>query len=256
MAQLSYSQLMNATNQSQTNDGSKNSYNKVTFFSLKNNGEEAYVRFILDEPEKDMEILSTHEITVNSKKRKINCIKTNNDPSTCPFCANNEPTKTRIYLKLIEYGRDENGEVKASPKVWERPFRFLMDSGLKGYMDDYGNELSSLIFKVSRSGEAGSSATTYPIRPVSPKLQQAMDPKCPLDKSLFDGYKALGTIVFDKTADEIKIYQTTGNFPQKTGTKPEGNTTAGNPATISATAKTAKETTKNSFIIDEDGLVF
>ena len=82
--------------------GSDNS-NQVKFFNLKNNNDEATVRFMYKDSS-EFEILSVHTVLVGGKYRKVNCLRTAKDPvDMCPLCAGNIPLQQRFFINILEY---------------------------------------------------------------------------------------------------------------------------------------------------------
>lgn len=171
---------------------------RVGFFTLKNDGDEAIVRIMHDSPE-DFDILAVHQTTVDGKFRNVSCLRNPSDPmDMCPFCAANKKFATRLYIHLIQYVRDENNQIVAQPKVWERSTAYAKQ--LAEYINEYG-PLSDMIFKIKRSGAKGSMDTTYTIIPANAKLYP--EDIYARDSSLFDGYEALGHAVLDKNYEEM-----------------------------------------------------
>ena len=64
-----------------------NTMNQVSFFGLKNNRDEAIVRFAFDNLDQ-LEFVTVHNVSVNGKYRKANCIRESlSDPvDNCPLC--------------------------------------------------------------------------------------------------------------------------------------------------------------------------
>lgn len=228
MAQFTFSQMVAAEKQSinnnQANGGNGNNYNSVTFFSLKNDQEKAFVRFIFDKPDEDLECLATHEVYIGGKARKINCLRESaSDPlEKCPICQRTAGIKNRAYLKMIQYTKDSEGNYVASPKVWERSISFIKNS-IVPLQQFYPNGISEAICQITRIGKAGSKETTYNIMPV-PNVSPELQKKCVLDKNLFKNYKALGTIVLNKSYNEILSAINSGEYQIRT-TTPAGNDT-------------------------------
>ena len=205
--------------------------NGVGFFSLKNDGDEAIVRFMYDDT-KSFEVLATHSIQVNGKFRRISCISTPNQPLTsCPFCEKGEKVDYRFFIHLLQYTKNPDGSVSVEPKVWERSISYA--NKLKEYLNNYG-PLSDVICKIVRHGKAGDMKTDYEIIPNLSK-QVYRDEVFVKKTGCFDNYKALGRVVLDKNVGEIKEYFATGNFPMKEKEEqkaPEGFTqvvTSGDP---------------------------
>lgn len=192
---------------------SNNAGNDINFFTLRNDNDEAIVRFMCDSVE-DFEILTVHDIQIGGKYRKINCIRDFRDPvENCPLCASGTKINQRFFIKMIQYDKstDSAGNVIITPKaaVWERSTAYAKT--LKSYLDNYG-PLSDIICKVIRHGKAGDMQTTYEI---VPNLNKNIykDEIYVKDSNIFGNFNAFGTIVMDRTYDEIMQFQMTGQFP-------------------------------------------
>ena len=182
---------------------------QVGFFTLKNNGDEAIVRFMHDDTN-SFEILGTHQIRVNGKFRRINCIRNPQDPiSACPFCESGEKLDYRFYIHLLQYTNNPDGTVSVEPKVWERSISYA--NKLREYITNYG-PMSDVICKIVRHGEPGDMKTEFEIIPNLNK-QIYRDDVFVKKPELFDGYKALGRVVLDRSKEDINVYLNTGNFP-------------------------------------------
>ena len=181
---------------------------RVGFFALKNDGDEAIVR-IMHDSTADFDMCAVHNVDIgNGRKRNVNCIRTPKEPiDNCPLCAANVPVYTKIFIHLIEYVRDDQGQIQALPRVFERPASYA--NTLKQLLDEYG-PLSDNIFKIKRSGAPKSRDTRYNIMYASPAVYRPdLYPKKP---ELFEGYKAVGNAVVDKTADELMDLCYTNGF--------------------------------------------
>ena len=193
---------------------SNNNGSDVGFFTLKNDNDEAIVRFMCDSTD-DFEILTVHDIKIGDRFRKVNCIRGFYDPvENCPLCASGTKINQRFFIKMIQYDKvpdPVNGMVKIVPKamVWERSTAYAKT--LKSYLDNYG-PLSDVICKIIRHGKAGDMQTTYEI---VPNLNKAIykDEIYVKDPTIFGDFNAFGTIVMDRTYDEIMQFQMTGQFP-------------------------------------------
>lgn len=193
---------------------SNNTGNDINFFTLRNDNDEAIVRFMCDSTD-DFEILTVHDIQIGGKYRKINCIRDFRDPvENCPLCASGTKINQRFFIKMIQYEKTTDpatGNVIVTPKaaVWERSTAYAKT--LKSYLDNYG-PLSDIICKVIRHGKAGDMQTTYEI---VPNLNKNIyrDDVYVKDVNIFGGFNAFGTIVMDRTYDEIMQFQMTGQFP-------------------------------------------
>lgn len=194
---------------------SNNSGSDVGFFTLRNDNDEAIVRFMCDSID-DFEILTVHDIQIAGKFRKVNCIRDFNDPiDKCPLCASGTKINQRFFIKMIQYNKttDAAGNVVITPKamIWERSTQYAKT--LKSYLDNYG-PLSDIICKIIRHGKAGDMQTTYEI---VPNLNKTIyrDEVYVKDVNIFGDFNAFGTIVMDRTYDEIVQFQMTSQFPQR-----------------------------------------
>lgn len=203
MAKVSFNTAVSTLN-TENNGG-----NGVSFFSLKNDGDEAIVRIMHDSVD-DFDILTTHPITVGGKFRSINCIREPRDPmDKCPLCQNGTKVQSRIFIHMVQYINHPDGSVEAKPVVWERSITYA--TKLKNDIDEYG-PLSNCIFKIRRNGKAGDMQTTYDMRLGNPAMyNEANYPKL---TDAFKGYTALGTVVLDKNFDEMQTFVTSGAFPE------------------------------------------
>ena len=194
MAQISYEDFQTSKEEREV----RNSSLRVPFFYLKNDQDEALVRFMHNSPQ-DFDIMYVHTAVVNGKRRKVNCIR---DPrssiSDCPLCESGSKLQTNIYIHLVEYTRDETGAIVATPKIWERTSSYI--TTLKNLCDEYP-PLSDNLFKIKRNGAAGSVDTTYSIMYASPAIYKSdMYQK---DEHCFDNIKALGSCVLDMNYDSL-----------------------------------------------------
>lgn len=183
--------------------------NQVGIFSLKEDGDEAIVRF-LDDKVEDLEIFTIHDGKFNGKYRRVSCMRTSaNDPiSKCPMCDAGRDLKRRVFIHLLQYTTDANGNIVAEPKVWDRGVDFV--AKIRNYMEEYA-PLSNNIFKVRRNGAAGETKTTYDIMLASPSIYT--EANYPKEEDAFVGYEVLGHLVLDKTEDDMNYYLKYGSFP-------------------------------------------
>ena len=208
MAKVSFKDVM-----TQQNNNSSNNNSRVSFFTLRNDKDTALVRFMYDSVD-DFEILSYHQGMVNGKERKINCVRGGDEPiSSCPLCSQGLNTSTRIFIRLIHY-TVENGQVVATPKVWERSIAYAKQ--LSDFINMYGS-LKSCLFQVTRNGAPGSRDTSYSIAYAPDKVYPPES--YPYTGNEFDGYNALGTIVMDASKEDLEYYINYGMFPQREDSK-------------------------------------
>lgn len=172
---------------------------RVGFFGLKDDGDEAIVRFAYSNPD-EIEVFTTHAVTINGKFRKVNCLRTFKDPiDNCPLCAAGQNFQQRVYIKLIEYVRNDDGTITPTPKVWERSSSYVQI--LTNLFTEYG-DISDCVFKIKRAGAKGDMKTTYSIMFGNPSIYNSQ--LYPKDFSAFENYKILGGPLMDKNYDELK----------------------------------------------------
>lgn len=216
MARISYEDFENQQNQQPANPvftAGSHQTNYVRYFSLKNDGDEAIVRFMYENASQ-FDILTVHTTKLNNWDRKISCIRDPREPiNNCPFCKAGRKVEQKFFIKLIEYTKDEHGNVVATPKIWERSAIYVKT--LKSFMDEY-SPISDYVFKIKRAGKAGDKSTTYTILPCNPAVYSPAVYK--KDESLFSNYKVLGNFVLDKNFDEMyaMLGGTTQQEPQAT----------------------------------------
>ena len=197
MSQVSYQAFQTNKEEREARQNSP----RISFFGLKNDGDEAVVRFMHNSPE-DFDIMYVHPVTINGKYRKVNCIREPKQPITdCPLCAAKQSLQTKVYIHLLEYVKDEQGNITAVPKIWERTSGYI--TTLKNLCDEY-SPLSDNLFKIKRNGAAGSLNTTYAIVYARPEIYR---PDVYIkDETAFENIRALGTAVIDKDYNGLLEY--------------------------------------------------
>ena len=193
MAQVTFNDLQNTFN-NQNNTGKS----RIGYFSLKNDNDEALVR-VMHDSVSDFDIVTGHTVPQGNAYPFINCIRNANDPvDMCPLCSSGAKLEKKIYIHLIEYVT-KDGKTYANAKVFGRTLKYA--NKLKSLIDTYG-PLSDIVCKVVRHGKAGAKDTEYEFLPlpVNEKYSEENYPKHP---EYFEGYKAVGTAVQDKTYEEL-----------------------------------------------------
>lgn len=213
----------------------KNDFKVGYFNSLKDNGDEAIVRFAYESP-KDFEVVTVHRVLVGEFYRSISCLKEDGDPvEKCPLCASGENKQlSKVYIKLLDYTYDETGKVVATPKVWERP-ALMISEIINAYVTaiDQGlilptSKISDVIFKIRRDGVKGSRDTKYRVMAANPNMYS---PEVYVkDLSAFEGFTAAHHSYMVKTAEEISTFLTTGAFPVKEKKTTTGTESVSTPA--------------------------
>lgn len=179
----------------------------MSYFSLKNDGDEAIVRILHDTTD-SFDIFACHQAKYNGKDRYVNCLRDPHDPvEKCPFCEAGEKLSYQFYIHLIEYVTGENGQIIPTAKIWQRGMSYA--NTIKNLISEYGN-LSDVVFKIKRSGAAGSRDTTYSIMMANPNVYRSdLYPKV----DLFGDYQVLGAAVLNKSFEDMNTYINTGAFP-------------------------------------------
>ena len=174
-----------------------------SFFSLKNDGDVANVRFMYNKMD-DVVGYAVHEITVDDKKRYVNCLREYNEPkSKCPFCEANNFQRAKLYIPVYDV---EEGEVR----IWERGKNFFQKmAALCARYSSADIPLVGHTFDIERHGKKGDTGTVYEIYETGSDGTRLEDlPEVP---------EVLGTIILDKTADEMREFLDTGYFPNNDG---------------------------------------
>ena len=149
--------------QEQGNDGNtQKQYSgrsrSVGYFSLKDDGNSAIVRFLVDDIN-DVPVYAVHRVSINGKMRAVSCIREPKDPvDKCPLCSSEKQLQYRIYVPMLEYVTDEHNNVQVYARIWERPASY--SGKLSSLISEYG-PLSDNVFKIVRNGRAGERGTTY-----------------------------------------------------------------------------------------------
>ena len=194
MGLYSYQDYQKQTNN--TNNQNK-SNNYIGYFNLKGNGCEALVKFMYDSPA-EFQVADIHPLQINGKWRKISCLNGPHTQDQCPLCMAGDKAQKKFFIKLIHYTKDENGNVVATPKIWERSTAYIQK--LRNYFDEYG-PLSENVFKIRRNGEDGSTETKYDIMYANPMVYK---PEIYVKTNAFDNYDLVKNgVITNKTASEM-----------------------------------------------------
>ena len=165
-----------------------------SFFTLKDDKDKARVRFLYRGVE-DVKGYACHKVAVGDKDRYVNCLRAYNEPlDKCPFCAAQLKVTPRLFLSLYN---EDAGEVQ----VWERSKSYFQRLASLSSRD---NPLHYEIIEIERSGKKGDMHTTYEFYPIENE---------PVNLDDFEITNPLGTIILDKTAEDMNVYLDTGAFP-------------------------------------------
>lgn len=176
---------------------------KTNFFSLKNDGDKAYVH-ILGNDMNDFPGYAVHRVPIGDGYRYVNCLREAGAPVTdCPFCAEGKhsPEISKVYAKLFIplYDCDDD-----TVKIWERGKTFFRD--LASYCSHNPN-VSEIVTEIERRGKAGDTSTTYGLYATRETDNFAME------NVAEDIPNVLGDIVLDKTKSDMEVYLKRGQFP-------------------------------------------
>lgn len=167
------------------------------YFSLKNDGDSAFVRFLYETPE-DVLGYAVHQVEIDGKKRYVNCIRSYNEPiDNCPFCKARNPQLSKLFVPIYNVDEDK-------VQIWERGKKFFAKlSGLFSRYDKHS--IVSQEFEIVRNGKAGDTQTTYEIY----RTETESDDKTLAD---FEEPVIIGGLVLDKSKDELEFYLENGYF--------------------------------------------
>lgn len=191
---------------------------KVGYFNnLKDDGDTTIVRFAYDSS-KEFIIQNVHIVNTDGKYKRVACIRDRFDAKDkCPLCASGDYAKSKAFVKVLEYTKDEDGNVVPSAKIWERPAGFFTDLlTAVSQAKDLGIcpmdcKISDIVFKVTRNGAKGSKDTKYAVQPANPTIYKAEI--YTKDFSAFDGLDLSHHSYWVKTEEELKQFIETGEFP-------------------------------------------
>ena len=204
--QMSYEEYLKATEKKQNNNF--NSVSLPSYFSLKDDGDTAIVRFNISKIE-DINVTIKHMVRVGGKLRSIECLRMPNESEDkCPLCASGNKANTRIYIKLLSY-ENEGDKVICKPCVWEQSLSFR--NLLKSYIMDYG-DLRNTIFKITRNGKKGDTQTRYSLIPANPQIYR--EENYPKDFSSFDSFDLNKYMLLKKSKEELIYLVENGTFPE------------------------------------------
>lgn len=188
---------------------------KTNFFSLKDDGEKAYVH-ILGNDMNDFPGYAVHRVAIGDGYRYVNCLREAGSPvSDCPFCSEgkHDLELSKVYAKLFIPLYDcDTDEVK----VWERGKTFFRD--LASYCSHNPN-VSEVVTEIERRGKKGDTSTTYGLY----ATREQDDFK--LENVQEDIPNILGDIVLDKTREDMEYYLKRGNFPEDSGSEEDAGIT-------------------------------
>lgn len=170
--------------------------NNSDWLKLSNHGDVARVQFMYDSYD-ELDTFTCHKVKVGDYERWVDCKRDYDQPvDACPFCAAGIPVKPVMIVSMFDH-KDN------SVKIWERGKTFRKQ--LEAFFNRYP-KLSDMVFEIERNGAAGDKKTTYQLFP--------MPDVAPIDITGVEKQDFLGTVIMDKTVDEMQTYLDTGEFPK------------------------------------------
>lgn len=202
---------------------SNNSGSRAKFFGLKNHGDSAIVR-ILHQSKADLDINVIHSVKIDGRDKKISCLRKASEPvANCPLCQAGEKVQVRTYVHLLVYRVDEQGNQTVAHEVFDRGRDYI--EKISNLAETYP-PLYDTVFKIVRNGKAGDTNTTYDFMPLPPQTYNVTN--YPYSQEDLSYEPALGSIIWDKSKEELDYFVRTGAFPDGEGNN--GNGGQGAPA--------------------------
>lgn len=222
MSQFSYAQYQQVVAQAQASgDGTK-----VGFFKLKDDGDIAIARVNISCNE-DMDFASVHTIGSNGRWMKVSCLNPlGSYGGDCALCAAHaanprgaiSKSAKKLFIQMMVSYRDPasaTGYTPPAPVIWDRPAAFSRELANKLMI---AGDLRNTLVLITRNGKAGDMQTTYSMD-ILPADHPVFKPDMiPADFSAFNNFNIARHSYWEKSADEINTYLTTGQFPERAGT--------------------------------------
>ncbi len=165
------------------------------YFSLKNDKDVAKVRFMYNGID-DVEGYAVHQVEIDGKKRYVNCLREYNQPKdVCPFCKAGMFNTAKLFIPVYNVDEDK-------VQIWERGKKFI--SKISSICARYPDVVSH-VFEIERNGKPHETTTTYEIYETDKDDTTLEDlPEVP---------DVLGTLVLDKSADDMEFFLDNEYFP-------------------------------------------
>lgn len=245
MSQFSYAQYQNVVAQAQANgEGTK-----IGYFKLKDDGDIAIARINIGSTD-EMMFASVHTLNVGGRWLKVNCLNPlGASNGTCGLCSAHaanpkgavSKSAKKLFIPMLVSYRDSNaatGYTTPIPVIWDRPAAFSRELANKLMI---AGDLRNTLVLITRNGKANDMQTTYSMD-ILPADHPVFKPDMiPADFSGFNNFNIARHSYWEKTAEEINAYLTTGQFPERTQTNTQQSTgvptyTASNTNTYAATS--------------------
>lgn len=231
MSQFNFNQYQQVVEQAQANgEGST----KIGYFKLKNDGDVAIARINIS-CTGDMMFASVHTLNVGGRWMKVSCLNPlGANGGQCGLCSANAANPNgavskslkKIFIPMMVSYRDPNsatGYTPAIPVIWDRPATFSRELANKL---NIAGDLRNTLVMITRNGKAGDMQTTYSMD-ILPETHPVFKPEMvPADFSAFNNFNIARHSYWEKSADEINVYLTTGQFPERVQTSAQQPVTA------------------------------
>lgn len=189
------------------------------FSSLREDGDEAVIRLNY-KTKADFKVVTVHRILLDGKWRNVECIKSLYDTKDkCPLCASGDKMKSKVFAQLLQYIKDEQGNITSEPKIWERGYVFVNEvlDAINDAVEDGkiapNTPICDIVFKVKRIGAKGSLDTKYKLKVMLPAV--VPENVFTKDFSAFTNFDSAHHDYFTKTAEELKYYVENKKFPEE-----------------------------------------
>jgi hypothetical protein len=223
MSTFNYAQYNQVVEQAQANgEGSA----KIGYFKIKNDGDIAIARINIGSTD-DMMFASVHTMNVGGRWMKVSCLNPLGvNGGQCALCSahaanpNGSVGKSakKLFIPMMVSYRDPNAEggyTTPAPVIWDRPAAFSRELANKLMV---AGDLRNTLVLITRNGKAGDMQTTYSMD-ILPSDHPVFKPTMvPTDFSAFNNFNIAKHSYWEKTADEIQAYLTTGQFPERVQT--------------------------------------
>lgn len=168
------------------------------YFKLENDHDVATVRFLYNSAD-DIEGYAVHEVEIDGKKRYVNCLREYNQPvDDCPFCKAKKFQVAKLFVPVYNVDEDK-------VQIWERGKKFF--GKISGVCARYSKApIVSQLFEIERNGKPKDTATTY-------EIYRTDDPADDTTLDDFDMPEVLGSVVLDKSAEDMEFFLSEGYFP-------------------------------------------
>lgn len=185
------------------------SSNSTGYFSLKDDGNKAKVRFMYDSIA-DIETYAVHEVLVNGFNRHVDCLRDAEGNGNCPFCEKGVKKTARTFFKLYNIDTDK-------VEIWD--CGITRAPGIENILKMcQTKQLVNNVFEIIRRGKAKSTNTQYEINPLGSDDVGLDDlPEAPA---------IYGRFVAQKTPADMEHYIMHNEFPKaESSTTKSDNTT-------------------------------